>query len=104
MATDPTADKQADKRKSACKLKEQYTSHWDLDALPRDELEALMTKERPDSEGAGKQTGSQPASDDQADEADPADEAEENPVKIGATLLGLSILALIAGWLILRLG
>ena len=101
MATDPTADKQADKRKSACKLKEQYTSHWDLDAMPRDELEALMTKERPEAEGDEKQTGSQPASDEQAE---PADDAEENPLKIGAMLLGFSILALLAGWLILRLG
>lgn len=90
-----------DKRKSACKLKQEYTSHWDLDALPQDELDELMLKDRGESEDRG-----QKAEDSGATESDGEmeDEVEENPLRIGGMLLGFSVAALVVGWLILRLG
>jgi len=93
------ADKPEKPRKDACKLKEEYTSHWDLDALPQDELEELMLKDRGGSEDGGQKTedGGRKGEDDDG-------EVEENPMKIGGMLFGFAFAALLVGWLILRSG
>lgn len=39
-------DEERPKRESDCKVKERLTSHWDWDAMPRAELEALVRQGR----------------------------------------------------------
>lgn len=98
------ADSSAAKKHGACSLKQHYTSHWDLDALPREELEALMAKNvGGDTPGEPpiKATGEKQTQDN--NDPDEADGSEEDPVKIGAILLAVSVLMLFVGWLILRM-
>ena len=39
-------DEERPKQESDCKVKERLTSHWDWDAMPRAELEALVRQGR----------------------------------------------------------
>lgn len=105
MAVNPMDDKPEKPRKDACKLKEEYTSHWDLDALPRDELEALMAKpaDTTSPEAAEKRQSGAYGQKSTENETDYEEEQEENPVKIGLMLLAGAVLLLVAGVFFLRL-
>jgi len=100
-------DKPEKPRKDACKLKEEYTSHWDLDALPRDELEALMAKPAgttsPEAAEKRKSDADAQKSAEVVQDHQQEEEQEENPVKIGLMLLAGAVLLLVAGVFFLRL-
>lgn len=100
MSTDPYRQTRSPEetskktRQDACEIKQRMTPHWDMDQLSREELETEMAKgfgqqeTRPVSRTAPSATG-----DEDAGEA-------ENPLRIGVTLLLVS-LGLMAGAVLL---
>lgn len=74
-------------------VKERHTTHWDLDYLPRDEVEELMNQPRKDA----------PPPERQVKEDDEPIETMENPRRIAALLLLGAVALFTIGILLLRL-
>ncbi|MGM0631791.1 MAG: hypothetical protein ACQETO_01320 [Pseudomonadota bacterium] len=81
-------------RQDECHVKQQMTSHWDLDFLSREELEKEMAK------GMGG-TMDQPEPPRTAEE-DSVTRADENPVRTGGILLGVALGMMAVAVLLLR--
>lgn len=88
-------------RNDACEVKQRMTTHWDMDHLSREELEAEMAK------GFGYEaaatTGEPEPARAQGDGSEGADE-EESPLRIGITLLILSVVLMAGAVLLLQSG
>jgi len=93
--------------KTECQIKQQMTTHWDLDFLSREELEAEMAR------GAGRRAhGAPPAQPDRpgaaggnraAGNGEDTDNVD-NPVRAGIMLLGVAIAMMVVAVMLLRSG
>ncbi len=81
-------------RPDECHVKQQMTSHWDLDFLSREELEKEMAK------GMGDNTA--PVDPPRTAEEGPVTGAEENPVRTGGILLAVAVGMMAVAVLLLR--
>lgn len=88
-------------RQDECEVKRRMTTHWDMDQLSREELEAEMAKgfRQDGTEPTGKPA--QPAT--PQEDTDGTGE-EENPMRIGITLLIVAVVMMVGAVLLLQSG
>ncbi|MEX1197097.1 MAG: hypothetical protein WEB57_04465 [Pseudohongiellaceae bacterium] len=96
--TQSPEEKSRKARQDECEVKQRMTTHWDLDYLSREELEAEMEK-------GFSHDGSEPR--ERASQVPGEDEdtgSEENPLRIGMTLLAASAAMMVGAVLLLQSG
>lgn len=94
-------DRSRKARQDECEVKRRMTTHWDMDHLSREELEAEMSKGfgHEGTEPTGKPV--QPRSPEDDNEGT---DQTENPTRIGITLLIISVVLMAGAFLLLQSG
>jgi hypothetical protein len=96
--TQPPEYKSGKTRESDCEVKQRMTPHWDLDYLSREELEAEMARGF-GHDGSESETRKEPPA-----TADDETAGNENPFRIGLTLLLVSVAMMVGAVLLLQSG